>query len=115
LRSRNPHDLNAEVAECHLSTALCHMANISFRLGKEAGRSEIVKSLSSLPAALEAFESFQEHLLQNGANLSTSPRRLGPWLEMDPNQVQFTGEWAEKANAFLTREYRAPYIVPEQV
>jgi predicted dehydrogenase len=115
MRSRNFRDLNAEVAECHLSTALCHMANISFRLGQEAGRSEMVKSLSSLPAAVEAFESFQEHLMQNGVNVIATPRLLGPWLEMDPSREQFTGEWANQANAFLTREYRAPYVVPEKV
>ena len=115
MRSRNFRDLNAEVAECHLSTALCHMANISFRLGQEAGGSEMVKSLSSLPAAVEAFESFQEHLMQNGVNVIATPRLLGPWLEMDPSREQFTGEWANQANAFLTREYRAPYVVPEKV
>jgi len=75
----------------------------------------MVKSLSSLPAAVEAFESFQEHLMQNGVNVIATPRLLGPWLEMDPSREQFTGEWANQANAFLTREYRAPYVVPEKV
>jgi predicted dehydrogenase len=115
LRSRNRRDLHADVEECHLSTALCHMANISFRLGKEAGRAEIAKSLASMPAAVEVFESFQEHLLQNGVNINETPRLLGPWLEMDSSREEFTGEWAEQANRFLTREYRPPFVVPEKV
>jgi predicted dehydrogenase len=115
LRSRNRRDLHADVEECHLSTALCHMANISFRLGKETGGADIAKSLASLPAAVEAFESFQEHLLRNGVNINETPRLLGPWLEMDSSREEFTGEWAEQANRFLTREYRPPFVVPEKV
>jgi len=35
VRSRNPADLNADILEGHLSSALCHLANISYRLGRE--------------------------------------------------------------------------------
>ena len=35
VRSRNPLDLNADILEGHLSSALCHLANISYRLGRE--------------------------------------------------------------------------------
>jgi predicted dehydrogenase len=34
LRSRKREDLNADVVEGHLSAALCHLANISYRLGR---------------------------------------------------------------------------------
>src|SRR4051812_10127025 len=33
VRSRRPEDLNAEILEGHLSSALCHTGNISYRLG----------------------------------------------------------------------------------
>ena len=32
-------DLNCDITEGHLSAALCHLANISYRLGKEVARS----------------------------------------------------------------------------
>jgi predicted dehydrogenase len=35
VRSRRWQDLNAEVEQTHLSTALCHLGNISYRLGRE--------------------------------------------------------------------------------
>jgi predicted dehydrogenase len=35
VRSRNPKDLTADIEEGHLSTALCHLSNISCRLGRE--------------------------------------------------------------------------------
>ncbi len=34
LKSRNVKDLNAEVTEGHLSSALCHLANVSYKLGR---------------------------------------------------------------------------------
>ena len=34
VRSRKPEALNAEIEEGHLSSALCHLANISYRLGR---------------------------------------------------------------------------------
>jgi predicted dehydrogenase len=34
VKSRKPEDLNAEILEGHLSSALCHLANISYRLNR---------------------------------------------------------------------------------
>ena len=33
-KSRKPESLNAEILEGHLSSALCHLGNISYRLGR---------------------------------------------------------------------------------
>ncbi len=35
VRSRNVKDLNADIEQGHLSTALCHLCNISYRVGRE--------------------------------------------------------------------------------
>jgi hypothetical protein len=35
LRSRNRAELNADIEEGHLSTALCHLSNIAYREGRE--------------------------------------------------------------------------------
>ncbi|HLV00062.1 MAG TPA: hypothetical protein VKZ59_02265, partial [Acidobacteriota bacterium] len=35
IRSRRWQDLNADIQEGHLSTALCHLANISYRTGRK--------------------------------------------------------------------------------
>jgi hypothetical protein len=35
VRSGNPQDVNADIEGGHLSASLCHMANISYRLGRD--------------------------------------------------------------------------------
>ena len=52
VRSRKPSDLNAEVLEGHLSAALCHMGNISYRLGKEASRARSSNGLEATRTCL---------------------------------------------------------------
>ena len=41
VRSRKKEDLKADILEGHLSSALCHTGNISYRLGHEADPEEI--------------------------------------------------------------------------
>ena len=69
LRSRNRAHLNCEIEDGHLSTALAHLANISYRTGRK--------------------------------------------LTFDPVTETFPGD--DEANSFLTREYRAPYTLPDLV
>jgi hypothetical protein len=69
VRSRKTSDLAADVAEGHLSSSLCHLANIAQRT-----------------------------------------RRT---VVFDPKTERFPGD--DEANRLLSREYRAPYVVPEQV
>jgi len=67
--SRRVSDLNCDVLEGHLSAALCHLANISYRTGDK--------------------------------------------LLFDPETERFVGNFG--ANTLLKRDYRAPWIVPEEV
>jgi predicted dehydrogenase len=69
VRARDPKLLHAEIEETAISTALCHLGNISHRLGRE--------------------------------------------LKFDPTTMRFPND--AEANAMLTRNYRAPYVVPNEV
>ncbi|MEZ5356451.1 MAG: Gfo/Idh/MocA family oxidoreductase [Bryobacteraceae bacterium] len=69
VKSRKHTDLNCDVAVGALSAACCHLANISYRLGRK--------------------------------------------LAIDPEAQRFVND--DEANRMLTRNYRAPYIVPERV
>ena len=70
VQSRRVSDLNCDVLEGHLSAALCHMANISYRTG---GRS----------------------------------------LKFDAANERFVGDAG--ANDLLKRDYREPWVVPQEV
>lgn len=115
VRSRKISDLNADVLNGHLSSALCHMGGVSHRLGEQANRAKIVDRLGASRPMAETFERLQEHLLVNGVDLQQTPRVLGPWLTMDPRTERFVGEFANEANRLRRRDYRAPFVVPEQV
>ena len=115
VRSRKVSDLNADIREGHLSVALCHMGSVSHRLGAPANRAKIVERLGDSRGMAETFERFQEHLLVNGVDLQQTPRILGPWVTMDPQTEQFTGTLADEANALCRREYREPFVLPEDV
>ncbi|KPK34908.1 MAG: dehydrogenase, partial [Phycisphaerae bacterium SG8_4] len=115
VRSRKVSDLNADILQGHLSTALCHMGNISYRLGQTASRDEVIESVKSSKELPDAFERLQEHLLQNVVDVQKTPRILGPWLTMDSDTERFSGEFGDRANEHLSRKYREPFVVPERV
>jgi len=115
VRSRKVSDLNADIAEGHLSSALCHLGNISHRIGKEASRDKVMEAIKGNKEMVDSFERFQEHLLVNGVDVKATPRILGPWLEIDTDNERFIGDFHEEANKLLRRQYREPFVVPEQV
>lgn len=69
VRTRDRGSLNAEIRETVMSTALCHLGNIAYRMGEE--------------------------------------------LAFDPTAERFQNH--PEANKLLRREYRAPYVVPDEV
>jgi predicted dehydrogenase len=118
VRSRRVGDLRADVLEGHLSTALVHMANISYRLGTPHSPAEAREALTPRGGdAVEALLRCQEHLAANGVDWSKAKFVVGPWLEMDPQKEQFVGEakLAARANQLLRPPYRKPFVVPEDV
>ena len=115
VRSHKASDLNADIEKGHISTALCHMGNTSYRLGKHASVADIKSAIGDNPLLLETFDRMVEHLKANEVDLEKEPITLGPWLTMDPQKEVWTGDWADLANMYLKRNYREPFVVPEQV
>ncbi len=113
VRSRKVSDLNADILEGHLSSALCHLGNISYRLGKEADPEEVRAAVSTDGAAMETLARMEEHLAANGVDLKASKLRVGPMLRFDPKRERFIGNRA--ADAMLRSAYRPGFVVPERV
>lgn len=55
------------------------------------------------------------HLASSLAHLGNISYRLSRQLEFDPVAERFIGEGETEANSMLSRDYRAPYILPEIV
>jgi len=113
VRSRKQEDLDAHILEGHYSSALCHLANISYRLGEEVPFSKKTKAFGDNKAAYEAFAQMEEHLKDNGVKLEETTYRVGRLLKFDPVTEKFIGD--DEANQLLTRPPRPPFVVPEQV
>lgn len=113
VRSRKADGLHASAVEGHLSAALVHTGNISYRLGRQASPDEMREQIKGMPDAVECLGRMQEHLGANNIDLAKTPATLGAFLKMDPKKERFTGN--SKANELLTCEYRHPFVVPEKV
>lgn len=114
VRSRKTTDLNADILEGHYSSALCHLANISYRLGSDAPFHTETCAFGDDHEAYEALGRMEEHLSSaNGVKLAEQTYRIGRKLAVDPKTEQFAGN--AEANALLTRPYRKPFDVPEKI
>ena len=108
-------DLNADILEGHLSSALCHTGNISYRLGKTADRprksarpSKRTKDLAEALGRMEA--------ASRPPTMWTSRRPRPRWARSSRwtrKTERFIGN--RKANKLLTRDYRKPFVVPAKV
>jgi predicted dehydrogenase len=113
VHSRKIEDLYADILEGHLSSALCHTGNISYRLGAKKNPDEIKEAMKDHKGMAESWGRMAEHLAQNDVDITKDKVVLGVPLKMDGKTEKFIGN--AKANEMLTRNYRAPYVVPEKV
>jgi predicted dehydrogenase len=111
VRSRRRSDLNADIEEGHVSSALCHLGNISHRLGEKLGPPALRERLKNNEVATEALGRLMEHLEANEVDLIRNPLTLGALLEIDSvNELFYDNAPANH----LLREYgRPPFVVPE--
>lgn len=115
VKSRKREELHAEITEGHQSSSLCHLANISYRLGQPATLTEAQKQLGEVQVqedVQETLDRTRHYLVEAGVDLEKTPMRLGRHLRLDGDRENFIDDPA--ADALLKREYRAPFIVPEE-
>jgi predicted dehydrogenase len=113
VRSRKTADLYGQIEEGHVSSALCHVGNISHHLGRAAAPEKIAESIKADAPLAEAHGRMVEHLAANGLDLKKTRLTLGAPLTIDPQAERFTGKGSSAANKLLTRKYRAPFTVPQ--
>jgi predicted dehydrogenase len=113
VRSRRREDLNADILEGHYSSALCHLANISYRLGENVSFNRHAQAFGGSEAQ-ETLQRMEKHLrVANGLHLEDLQLRVGRRLEVNVSQENFGANQA--ANQLLTRQYRQGFVVPDRV
>ncbi len=113
VRSRRTEDLNADILEGHYSSALGHLANISYRLGENVAFNPRTRVVNGNAEATDALARMEDHLARtNSLKLADLQLRVGPLLRIDPKTETFNGN--QQANRLLTRENRAPFVVNER-
>ena len=114
VRSRKREDINCDAEVAHYSSALCHLANISYRLGRSQPIDEAKNGIGPNPRVVESFDTLKANLQAVNVKLdATTAYQVGRELTFNPKTEQFVG--ADDANQLLTRPYRAPFVVPEKV
>jgi predicted dehydrogenase len=112
VRSRKREPLVAEILEGHRSAACCHLSNISYRMGG--------------PRPFEKPKDFSDNnvvgdsimtLLENTRAIGVEPEKttlwVGPKLQFNPETERFVNNPA--ADKLLSRTYRVPFVIPDQV
>ena len=113
VKTRDASKLNGEILEGHLSSALCHVANNSYRIGK-LDSVEAIKPQLRDDLEKDVYDRMVAHLKENTIDLAAVKFFVGPSLTIDPVKEVFTGENSAAANKLMTREYRAPYLLPTE-
>jgi hypothetical protein len=112
VRSRKTAELYGPIEEGHVSSSLCHLANVSHRLGRATPDAQLRDMIKSNAALNEAYGRMCEHLAANNVDLGKTPLTLGMPLLLHAAAEQFTGPDAARANSMLKRDYRTPFVVP---
>ncbi|MCH8822731.1 MAG: Gfo/Idh/MocA family oxidoreductase [Planctomycetes bacterium] len=116
VKNEDPSGVNANALEGHRSAALCHLGNISYRLGMQRTLSEIDEMFGDNGAPSETFNRLKQHLIDNSLVPDETPFTFGSALRFNSKTQKFiSGFGSNEANALLTRPGREPFIVPQQV
>jgi len=113
VRSRKVEELTGDILEGHLSSALCHLGNLSHQLGRPQPFNRKVPVFDGNAEALKAMASAEEHLKSHKIKVDELSYTLGRKLTLDVKTETFVGD--RQADALLTREYRRGFVVPAKV
>ncbi len=110
VKGNDPDLITGTVEEGHVSSALCHLGNISYLVGDDASDAEVTSAVDALgapPMIRGLLEKVRANLNTNGAS---GDLVLGQSLGLSKELSPIVGN--AEASALLARKYREPYVVP---
>ena len=105
------------IEEGHYSTALCHLANLSYLAGSEKSNAQLAEAVAADVFAKEAYGRTLEHLKANEVDLESTKPVVGAYLKVDAKSEMVSAKdkvVADAANNHQIRKRvgRAPFTVP---
>ncbi|HSQ58497.1 MAG TPA: Gfo/Idh/MocA family oxidoreductase, partial [Gemmata sp.] len=113
VRSRDLSKLHADIEIGHLSAGLCHLGNISYRLGSTSPYDPKLGKLSGNDFGTDALTRMADHLKDHGIKFDGKNLLVGKKLDFDGKSERFVND--KEADAMVTRNYRKPFVVPDKV
>ncbi|MBL7115676.1 MAG: Gfo/Idh/MocA family oxidoreductase [Kiritimatiellae bacterium] len=115
IKNNDSSSLNADIEVGHYSTVMCHLANASWRVGKETSVDELQSLVKEHEDAANTIKSMLTQLKHNKVDLEKMPFVVGPKLKYDTKKEVFIDTHAKAANKFVRMESRKDFTVPEKV
>ena len=107
--------LRSECAIAANSSAMAHMANISYQLAQKTSPEKLEAAFDDDVRQRDMLARLREstmlYALQNEKVELNESWMLGPLLEFDNEHQQFSGDQSDSANDKMTRDYRAGFEV----
>lgn len=110
--------VNAPIIESHTSSALCHVANVSWLTGQAHANTAVAEAIKGDAHATEALGRTLEHLKANDVDTAATKTVLGPLLRIDAKTERFTGGErtitdAANASPLSKRTGRGAFTIPD--
>jgi hypothetical protein len=109
IRSRNYKDLHLDIEDGHLSSALAHLGNVSYRRGQVVPEGTRPSQFAEDRHVTDTLASFEAHLKENGVDFNATKFYVGQELTIDP-KTELSND--EAANQLFTREHRKGFELP---
>lgn len=110
VQDRDSKQLNADILEGHLSSALCHTGALSHQFGRAATSAEILDKVRGDERFTDSVQRMLDHIAANQVDLERTPLILGEELRFDgATESAIDNAQAQKA---LTRDYRPGFELP---
>jgi predicted dehydrogenase len=118
VRERKTDLLRAPIEKGHISSAVCHLGNLSYQLGRQVDVTKAREAAGSFQRADETLARIEEHLRANQIDLQKTPLTVGPLMTIDLETETISEVSAgdvSAANRLVRGSYRSPFVVPENV
>ncbi len=111
--ARDPTRLNADIQKGHVSSALCHIGNVSHRIGEPQSASDIAARIAGNALLSSAYERMASHLRANDVDVDGKPGALvmGQWVNLDTRTEQFVDN--ASASELQARRGRSGFVIPD--